>query len=161
VIRRHRHRLAAAPATAALLAAAVTGCSAAADDPAAPDLSVSGAYVPEPPTADVAGGFLVVTNAGDADDTLVGARTDAAASVEIHETVGNAMHQVESLPVPAGGELRLDRGGNHLMLMDLTRPLAEGDTVTLRLEFATSEPVTVEVPVEAATFTGEAAGEEE
>ncbi|MEU9110605.1 copper chaperone PCu(A)C, partial [Streptomyces sp. NPDC048483] len=45
--------------------------------------------------------------------------------------------------------LRLGRGGNHLMLMGLKNKPAEGDTVTLELHFATSDPITVDVPVKA------------
>ncbi len=65
------------------------------------------------------------------------------------------MRQVESLTVPADGELALRRGGNHLMLLDLSRTPAEGETVSIELHFETSDPITLDVPVEAATHTGE------
>src|SRR5690606_41595612 len=55
------------------------------------------------------------------------------------------------LPVPAGGKLELRTGGLHLMLMDLKRKPAVGDTVTFTLRFATSEPITVRAPVKPAT----------
>ena len=65
------------------------------------------------------------------------------------------MHQVDSLPVPAGGELRFDHGGNHLMLTDLLRRPVEGETVSLELHFETSAPISLDVPVRPANYTGE------
>ncbi|WP_062209571.1 copper chaperone PCu(A)C [Streptomyces sp. NBRC 109706] len=151
------------PLAALLLAGALaTGCTGdeSADEGGAepavgPRLAVSDAYIPEPVNAEVAGGFLVLRNEGDADDELVGVSSELTETVEIHQTVDNAMRQVDGLPVPAGGTLRLERGGDHLMFLDLREPIAEGDTVSVELRFATSAPLTVEVPVEAATHTGE------
>ncbi|RKN07235.1 copper chaperone PCu(A)C [Streptomyces radicis] len=126
------------------------------DDAASPpDLSARGAFIPEPATADLAAAFLTVENAGGTDDALTSVTSDIAGTVEIHETVDNAMRQVDALPVPAGGELDLARGGNHVMLMDLTSQPVEGDTVTLELHFETSDPIALDVPVESATHTGE------
>ncbi|MDT0342060.1 copper chaperone PCu(A)C [Streptomyces litchfieldiae] len=141
------------PAVAAALALALGGCGD--DGGGEPELEAGGAFIPEPVTADMAGGFLTVTNTGDADDTLVSVTSDLTGTVEFHETVDNAMHQVESLPIPAGGELSLGRGGTHLMLIDLSRKPTEGETVSLQLHFETSDPITLDVPVEAATHTGE------
>jgi periplasmic copper chaperone A len=144
---------AAALATLTALTGALTACSGA--DAATPDLTVTGAYIPEPLSGDMAAGFLTIDNAGDADDTLTSVTTPLAATVEMHETVDNAMRPVDSFPVPAGGQLRLDRGGNHLMLLDLTRRPAQGDTATLELHFAESDPITLRIPIESATHTGE------
>ncbi|MDT0318116.1 copper chaperone PCu(A)C [Streptomyces millisiae] len=141
---------------AALLAGALTlGLAACSGGEGRPELRASGAYVPQPPTQEVAGAFLTIENTGDADDTLVSVSSDVAGTVEIHETVDNRMRQVDSLPVPAGGRLDLARGGNHVMLLDLSRRLVEGETVSLELRFETSDPLTVDVPVESATHTGE------
>ncbi|UED85238.1 copper chaperone PCu(A)C [Streptomyces profundus] len=151
------------PLAALLLAGALaTGCadddsadSAATEPGVGPRLTVSDAYIPEPVNAEVAGGFLTLRNEGDADDELVGVTSELTETVEIHQTVDNAMRQVEGLPVPAGGTLALERGGDHLMFLDLPEALTEGDTVSIELRFATSAPIAVEVPVEAATHTGE------
>ncbi|MDT0309859.1 copper chaperone PCu(A)C [Streptomyces sp. DSM 44917] len=146
-----------APVLAALLALAATACGGDGGDgaDAPPELSAADAYIPEPPTAELAGGFLTLRNTGGADDALTGASSDLAAAVEIHETVDNAMREAESLTIPAGGELRLGRGGSHLMLIDLSHRPEEGETVTVELRFATSEPITLDVPVASATHTGE------
>lgn len=145
---------AAALAAALTAAGLLTGC-AAEDD--APELAAHGAFIPEPVTDRMAAGFFTVENTGGADDALLSVTSDLAGTVELHETTdGNAMRQAGSLSVPAGGELRLARGGDHLMLLDLGHRPVEGETVVLRLHFEVSEPLTVDVPVEAATHTGTA-----
>ncbi|GAA2051499.1 MULTISPECIES: copper chaperone PCu(A)C [Streptomyces] len=136
--------------TAALLA--LTGCSAGDGEPR---LTAQNAYIPEPITGDMAGGFLVIENTGDADDTLTSVHSDLAETVEMHETVDNAMRPVDSFTVPAGGTLSLSRGGSHLMLLGLTHKPVEGEQVELELRFEKSAPITVDVPVRATTYTGE------
>ncbi|MDK1474979.1 copper chaperone PCu(A)C [Streptomyces sp. 549] len=115
----------------------------------APQVKPGTAYVPEPVTSKMAGGFLVLVNAGDEDDRLVSVTSDLSDDVQLHRTVDNRMEQVDSMKVPAGGELALTRGGNHLMFMGLTRTPAEGDRVSLELRFEKSDPITLDVPVEA------------
>ncbi|MCK1794706.1 copper chaperone PCu(A)C [Streptomyces sp. XM4193] len=120
-------------------------------DSARPELTVDGAFVPEPLNDRMAGGFLTVQNKGDADDTLVGVSSDLSDDVQLHETVDNKMREVESFEVPAGGSLELSRGGDHLMFMGLKREVSEGDRVEVELEFEDSDPITVEMTVEAKT----------
>ncbi|MET7639175.1 copper chaperone PCu(A)C [Streptomyces sp. NPDC005438] len=116
---------------------------------AAPELSATGAYMPQPLNDEMAGGFLVLRNKGERADRLVGARSKVAGKVEIHRTVDQQMQRVKSLPVPADGELALKRGGNHLMFLDLRDKPVKGDKVTVTLRFAESRPLTVSMPVRA------------
>lgn len=135
------------PALAALVLAgslALAGCGS-----SAPELEVTGAYVPEPVMDDMAGGFLTVHNSGGEADELTSVTSDAADDVQIHTAEGNTMRRVDSLPVPADGNLELARGGSHLMLMELKRKPVEGEKVSLTLRFEKSGPVQVSVPVEA------------
>jgi periplasmic copper chaperone A len=126
-------------------------------DPAAlgPGLHVVGAWSRESPMMELAAAaFLVIVNDTDADDALVGASSPAAATVEIHQTTQAedgtmAMAPVDEVPIPAGGVATLEPGGYHIMLMDLAAPLVEGQPFELTLEFASSEPQTVMVPVKA------------
>jgi copper(I)-binding protein len=67
-------------------------------------------------------------------------------------TSAGEMKQVTSLAIPAGGTLRLHTGGDHLMLMNLHARPKVGQTVTFRLRFATSAPITVRARVEPATY---------
>lgn len=117
--------------------------------PTGPRLRVTDAFLARPVTEEAAGGFLTVRNGGDQPDRLTSVDSDLAAEVELHRTSGNRMREVSSLPVPAHGELRLRRGGDHLMFVKLRRLPAEGETVTVTLRFAESAPITRDIPVKA------------
>ena len=84
--------------------------------------------------------FGTLTNATGRALQLISASTPSAGMVELHETMGDgsggmSMREKEGgFPVPDGGELVLEPGGNHLMLMDLAAPLQPGDEVELTLQ---------------------------
>ncbi|TWV29487.1 copper chaperone PCu(A)C [Streptomyces misionensis] len=139
-------------ATAAALAGALAlaGCSKPA--PAKAELSVSGSYMPQPVSADMAAGFLTITNKGGAKDELTSVTSAAAGRVTMHSTVGGAMREESSFPIPAHGRLVFKSGGNHLMFEQLRHRPKQGQTVTLKLTFAASGPLTVRMPVESATY---------
>ena len=90
-------------------------------------------------------------NTGDQADRLLGARTPAAASVEIHHMRTDAgqvarMRAVDAVPMPPRSAQKLMHGGQwHLMLLNLKAPLKNGDhfPVTLRFERAGDKEVTV------------------
>ncbi|HEU4318482.1 MAG TPA: copper chaperone PCu(A)C [Acidimicrobiia bacterium] len=80
---------------------------------------------------------LYFTASSDVPDLLIGAETDAAIDVEIHETtMGDdgtmGMQPVESLRVGEGEDLVLEPGGFHLMLIDVER-LDVGDEIEVTL----------------------------
>ncbi|ASP38946.1 hypothetical protein CHH28_09745 [Bacterioplanes sanyensis] len=100
------------------------------------DVAIDGAYVREPiPGRHMSAGFMTVKNVGDKDLALVSARADWAGAIELHththEDGVMRMRQVSSIAIPAGGEQRLESGGYHLMLMQLTLPLPEQPMMTL------------------------------
>ncbi|MCZ9346272.1 copper chaperone PCu(A)C [Streptomyces sp. TRM76130] len=134
---------------------ALTGCGA--GDSAGADLSVSGAYVPRPVSDTMAAGFLTITNDGDVEDELTSVTSDAG-EVTVHRTVDGTMRQVDSLPIPAHGELALRSGGDHLMFEKLEQRPEEGQALSVELHFADSDPVTVEMPVKSATYQPGATG---
>lgn len=112
-------------------------------------------------TGEMSGVFGTVRNPGDADLQLTGVSGDLDGTTELHETVpggsGMTMRQKEDgFPIPAGGELILEPGGNHIMLMDLAAPISAGQEITLTLEF--SDGAEQDVTVSARDFMG---GEEE
>lgn len=94
--------------------------------------------------------YLHIVNTGTADDRVVGAATDVAATVELHETVMDGdvmtMRPVEGYDVPAGGSVTLERGGKHIMLLGV-EPLEVGDVVTVELQFERAGVVVVEAEV--------------
>ncbi|MEV0737739.1 copper chaperone PCu(A)C [Streptomyces sp. NPDC050549] len=125
----------------------LTGCG---SDDAKAQLSVGSAYMPQP-VSDMAAGFLDIANKGGAKDELTSV-TSNVGPVSVHETVGQAMEEVQSLDVPAHGRLVFKSGGNHLMFDKLKHTLKQGDNVTVKLHFAKSGPLTVEMPVKSATY---------
>lgn len=98
-----------------------------------------------------AAAYLTIMNDGDRPATLVALETPVAGRAEVHRTVkqGDVMKMVPAGPieVPAGGSVRMEPGGYHVMLMDLERPIEKGEIVTLTLRFANTSPIAVSVPV--------------
>ncbi|MDI3420486.1 copper chaperone PCu(A)C [Streptomyces luteolus] len=113
---------------------------------AKPRLDVTGGYMPEPVTKDMAGGFLTVTNKGGA-DKLTSVTSDVSKSAEIHETVGQKMKKAKSFDIPANGTLKLERGGNHIMFLELKKMPKKGDKIAVELHFEKSAPVKAELEV--------------
>lgn len=114
------------------------------------------------PNAPVAGGFLTITHHGDRDDRLVAASSAIAGRVEIHEMVMNGdimtmSKLADGLPLPAGETVLLQPGGYHLMFMQLTGPLVEGETVPVTLTFETAGEITV--PLSVLAFNARGAGD--
>lgn len=135
-------------ALALLAASALTGCSTAAEAespassaPAADAVTITDAWVKSADSG-MSAAFGVLENTGDEDVVVTAATTTASEMLELHETVENEagemiMREIDGgFTIPAGGELDLEPGGNHLMLMGLTDPIAAGDEVVFTLTFA-------------------------
>ena len=137
------------------LMAAVAALALAGPALAESDLAIRDAYArASAPTARTGAVFMVIENRGDSDDRLTGAASDAAERVELHthrETADGVMQMMkvdEGFPVPAGGSHALARGGDHVMLMGLTKPLNDGDQVALKLTFESGKEIELAVPVD-------------
>ncbi|MEU9980335.1 copper chaperone PCu(A)C [Streptomyces sp. NPDC050856] len=140
---------AAASAVALAGGLALAGCSSSSDDGSGkPELKVSGAFMPQP-VSDMAGGFLTIRNDSGTADKLTSVTSPLSDDVQIHETKDQKMRQVASFDVPANGELRLERGGNHIMFMNIKQKPKQGEKVSVELHFEKSDPIKVELPVEA------------
>jgi copper(I)-binding protein len=104
------------------------------------------------PTATVGGGYLVVDNAGKADDTLLAVKAGVSAKVELHthmmENGVAKMREVAKIAAPAGTKVMLAPGGYHLMFIDLKAPLKAGDKFPATLVFEKAGEVKVEFKVE-------------
>ena len=104
--------------------------------------------------------YFTVRNLGDEADRLTGLSSPVSAMPMLHETTVSEgvsrMAHVEAAEIPAGGELTLESGGMHVMLMELTTPLKEGATFPLTLTFEAGGEITVEVPVFGPGATGPA-----
>jgi periplasmic copper chaperone A len=95
--------------------------------------------------------YLTIANNGALEDTLIAARTPAAARVEFHRTLiegGMAkMRSSSTVVIAPNSTLVAEPGGLHLMLLELKGPLVEGTTVPLVLIFKTAGEVTVQLRV--------------
>lgn len=96
--------------------------------------------------------FGTLVNNGHHEARVVSGSSPAAGRVEVHEVAGDAgaktMRPKEGgIVLPAGGSHELVPGGDHLMLMDLTAPLAVGSDIELTVQFedGSTLPVTVQV----------------
>ena len=91
------------------------------------------------PGAKVAGGFMTITNGASAPDRLVGAASSIAERVELHVSTHEdgmmKMRQVQAIDVPAGGRFELKPGGTHLMFVNITRQIKQGETIPVTLTF--------------------------
>jgi copper(I)-binding protein len=103
------------------------------------------------PGAKVAGGYMVIRNAGAAADRLLSASSAASAKVELHVHINEAgvmkMREVPGYDVPAKGSFELKPGGAHLMFIDIKRPFKEGEKVPVRLKFEKAGEVSAEFHV--------------
>lgn len=127
---------------------------------AAPRLMVADAWVRTTDgakDATMSAAFMDITNPTDREVKLVRAECSVAGRVELHEmaTVGGkkVMRPVQAVTIPAGGHRHLVSGGNHIMLMDLKRPLPIGDQVEVTLAF--DEGTTIAVTCMVKEFTEE------
>lgn len=96
--------------------------------------------------------YLTITNGTGQADALLGVTTPAAENPELHETTADAsgmmaMHPVASIEIPAGATVKLEPGGYHIMLINLTGELMAGSTIELTLQFEKAAPVTVTAEV--------------
>ncbi|MEX2486090.1 MAG: copper chaperone PCu(A)C [Nitriliruptoraceae bacterium] len=104
-----------------------------------------------PPVAGSSQLTVTIVNSGDGDDELLGAATDAADAIEIHETViaeqRATMREHDSVAIPAGTSVAFRPGGLHLMLVVPDPTLREGDTFEVTFDFAHSDDRTITVEV--------------
>jgi len=107
-------------------------------------VTIAGAFVREPVLGDVAAGYLTMWRSDGENDALVSISSPDAGRVMLH---GAGMATLDSLPLTPGDTTRLEVGGAHLMLENLTRVLAPGDTVTLNFTFSRAGPIVVRAPV--------------
>ena len=98
------------------------------------------------------GGYLKLENKG-ADDKLLSATADVAASIELHSMSMEGdvmrMRQVDSIALPKGKTVELKPGSLHIMLVGLKAPLKDGDKFAMKLKFEKAGEVTVTMNVEA------------
>ncbi len=97
--------------------------------------------------------YFIIKNGGKDSETFVSAESPVAESIELHETRDeNGVMKMRAIKggveIKPGSSLELKPGGYHIMLIDLKKPLEEGETVPLTITLAKAGAVGVDVNVE-------------
>lgn len=90
-------------------------------------------------------GFVSVDNPGMYAFYLISATSDAAATVELHQTGKDAA--IDEITVPAYGSLDMSPTGYYIVLKGLKKPIAEGDKVNLTVVNELGEKMSVDATV--------------
>jgi periplasmic copper chaperone A len=104
-----------------------------------------------PKGAKVGVGYLVIENRGKVPDRLLGGSVEAAAGIEMHDTVVEdgvmRMRELKGVELPPGGFVEAKPGGRHIMFVGLSHPLAAGEKVRGALQFEHGGTIDVEFEV--------------
>ncbi len=117
-------------------------------------IHIENAYARIAPGGSSGAVYLEIVNHSAEPDRLTGVASAAAQKVEIHTSEQDAAGVMRMVPLPEGlaveghGTRLLQQGGEHVMLMGLTQPLADGDSFKVELTFERGEVIEVEVTVD-------------
>lgn len=118
---------------------------------AAPKIVVTSPRTPLPASPSVGAAYLTIKNDSSQPDVLLSATCDVASQTMLHLDVTNgsteSMVPAGPITIAPGKTLVLQPGGYHLMLMNLRRTLAVGQTIHVQLVFKRAGTITVNVPV--------------
>lgn len=112
-------------------------------------IELSGAWTRPANAGNMGVGYVKITNEGAEPDTLLGASSDAADRVELHETSISpdgvaSMKKVDAVEIAPGKSIELKPGGLHLMLVGLKDAIKDGGKVKAQLNFKKAGAVDVE-----------------
>lgn len=115
-------------------------------------IHIEGAWARPASEGRMSAAYFLITNFEDEPDTLLSVNSDVAQLVEVHESYRQegdmmGMREVPHLEIPAQSTVRLEQGSFHIMLIQVTRTLADGDTFELTLNFSNTGENTIEIPV--------------
>ena len=105
-----------------------------------------------PKGATTGAAYMTITNNGTVPDRVACVSSNASAQCQIHSMTMDGgvmkMRPVEGgLEIKPGETVALKPSSLHMMLLDLTHPLKQGDTVKATLKFEKSGTVDVECPI--------------
>jgi periplasmic copper chaperone A len=130
-----------------ILAVALSGC---ANVPVGP-IQIDSHWVRAAATGGNTAAFMLIKNTSGQDDKLIKAESSVSGKIGLMDTQKKddkmQMVDVDSIVVPANGQVELKSGSFHVMFMGLTRDLNEGDKIQLKLTFEKGGTVQLDVPV--------------
>jgi copper(I)-binding protein len=145
-----------------IIAAALLAAPALAHDYTAGSLKIGHPWARATPKgAQIGGGYFAITNTGKEPDRLIGGSISVAKKFEIHEmSMDGGVMKMRAMPdgiaIEPGKTVTLKPGGLHVMFVDLSQPLKQGERVPATLEFAKAGKVQVEFVVEGIGATHDA-----
>lgn len=127
-------------------------CTTVMAETAASVVTAEGTYVRAvPPGQPNSASFLTLSNKSSRDHALVSAESPIANVVELHTHVHDKgmmrMRQIDRIVIPAGGSVKLQPGGHHVMLIGLKQMPKPGDNADLTFVFEDGSKITVSAPV--------------
>ena len=120
-------------------------------DGATPGIVVTKAWArATPPGATTGAVYITIENQGDDPDRLARVTSPASSSAMLHATIDDGgvskMREGDDGLAP-GATLEMEPGGLHIMLMGLTGPLKQGETISVTLDFETAADIIVEAKI--------------
>jgi len=108
------------------------------------NITVQNAWIREaPPTIQIMAGYLEIENLSDKTLTLVSAESIEFERIEFHlsqkEDGIARMQQQEHIIIPGNTTFSFEPGSYHLMLINNTVPMREGELASIKLTFADHE----------------------
>jgi copper(I)-binding protein len=115
-------------------------------------IRVEGLMARPAPSGGNGAAYFTIINPTETADQLVSAQSSVARVTELHETteengVMRMIPQPEGFEIPARSTVELKPGGKHVMLLELSAPLAVGDEIPLILTFEQAGTMEITVPV--------------
>jgi copper(I)-binding protein len=144
---------------AGLIRGAVPQVAVSAGGAATDPIVISGAYVREPASPDVAAAYFTIYNTTGTAERLISVESGAGEDTVLHaEDNGSMAVTPGGLGIAAHSSVTLSPGNGHVMIEHLLGPLRPGQYVNLQLLFANAGPVNVSAPVIALTAPAPTAG---
>jgi hypothetical protein len=117
------------------------------------DIEINQGYVRATlPGINLSSAYMQIVNNSNQDIRFIGAKSSVSPKIEIHEhSMENGlmrMRQVSAIAIKKGEQVTLMPYGFHLMIFGLNKPLKDGETIDLTLQFSGHADVLVSLPVE-------------
>lgn len=132
---------------ALLVGAGACGWMLADAPPPEPTLSATGAWARAADSGATSAVYFVLTNTDTIADTVRAVASADAEETGLHISTQHSgmMHMtaIRTLPVPAHDSVSFRPLGAHVMLSRLRRPLAQGDSVRVRIDFVSGDSLDV------------------
>ncbi|WP_179862237.1 copper chaperone PCu(A)C [Longibacter salinarum] len=130
-----------------------SGASASETPPPPQTMDIRSVWVRPAPSGGNSALYMTLVNGTQAADTLLNVDVAVADTVEIHESYQtednmSGMRPIGPLPVAPKSNVVLEPGGKHVMLLNLSEPLAADSSVAVRLTFSTAGERRVRAPIQ-------------